>query len=406
MTYCIKLFALSITLVFLCGIYPAMAEPKVKIGGSAELRGWSFDDILGKDYSWTESELYIWAQSDLTDNIHAKINLTYQHYLGRDNPLYIPKLTDLTLTSPFTTRDGVKLWEGYVTFHDLMNSNVSLTFGRTTQMYGTGFVISNNLPVDAVKASFGLGKTDVDLFVYKLVEDLSKISDKNLWGLYSQSKLREQLQIDAYLLYLQDRDATPREKLYTVGTRAVAGIPAVPKLSLNGELAYQNGDQGSVDLRAWGGYLGGLYEFAGTYKPSVYLNYVYLSGDNNPLDNKKDSWNNLAGHVDQDDFGEKGWGRIVDFNNGITNNMKVLWVGASAQPTEKVKSDLDIYDYRYNKKTDNNSKHLGYEVDLRVSYKYTENVAAEVIGAWFNPAKDYNNNQEVYLAKGAIKVNF
>ncbi|MDI6783479.1 MAG: alginate export family protein [bacterium] len=411
MTHNKKIIVFGIILLFWCGIYSVgsaaeTTKPEFNFGGSIESRGWVFDGIADNQYSWAESEIYLWVSADLTEKVFAKLNLTNRHIWGKDDSFTIPSLTDPSLTSaPFTTGEEIQLWEGYLTLREIFNSNVSLTFGRILENYGEGFVISNNLPVDAVKANLVFGKTDLDLFVYKQVENIEDVSDRNLWGLYSQTKWNEALQLDAYLLYLQNRAVTPHQRLYTFGTRAASSIPRLPGLTLKSELAYQTGDEGDTDLTAWGGYVGGAYQFTASYKPAINLAYIYLSGDDNLLDDTDKNWNNLLGHSNQERLGQKAWGRIVDFNNGIKDNMKIFWVGASAQPTEKVKSDIDVYDYRYNKKSDNKSRHLGYEVDLKVAYQYTENVAAEVIGAWFNPTKD-NNNEDVVAAKGAIKVSF
>jgi hypothetical protein len=406
-----KIIVRGIMLVLWCGIYSlSFAEntkPDFKFGGSIESRGRVFDGIADNQYSWAESELYLWATADLTGKVFTKLNLTNHHIWGKNDSFTLPSLTDPSLAgAPFTTGDEIQLWEGYLTLRDIFNSKVSLTFGRILENYGEGFVISNNMPVDAVKANIIFSKTGLDLFVYKQVENIENISDRNLWGLYSKTKWTETLQIDAYMLYLQDRAVTPQQRLYTFGTRASSGITKLPGLTLKGELAYQTGEEGNTDLQAWGGELGGAYQFTVLYKPAIELAYIYLTGDDSLLDDKDEKWNNLLGHSSQERLGQTAWGRIVDFNNGIKDNMKIFWVGASAQPTEKVKSNVDIYDYRYNKKSDNKSKHLGYEVDLKVAYQYTENVAAEVIGAWFNPTKDYNNDEQVIAAKGAIKVSF
>jgi hypothetical protein len=406
-----KIVVLGIILLLGCGIATTSLaidqNQDINYGGSIETRGWLINGITDNQYSWAESEIYLWASADLTDKVFAKINLTNQHIWGKDETFTIPSLSEPTQSlSPLVTGDEIQLWEGYVTLKNIFSSNISLTFGRILENYGEGFVISNNLPVDAVKANLVFGNTDIDLFVYKPVENIEDVSDQNLWGIYSQTKFSESIQLDAYLLYLQDRTATPHQRLYTMGTRANAAFSRLPGLTLKGELAYQTGDEGSTDLQGWGGYAGGAYQFDAQYKPAINLTYIYLSGDDSILDGDNNNWTNLLGHSNQERLGQKAWGRIIDFDNGIKNNMRIFWIGASAQPTEKVKSDVDIYDYRYNKKTDNKSKHLGYEVDLRVAYQYTENVAAEVIGAWFNPTKDYNDNERVYSAKGAIKVSF
>lgn len=406
-----KTVVLGIILLLGCGIFTTSlaieTKPDINFGGSIEARGWLINGIADNQFSWAESEIYLWASADLTEKVFAKINLTNQHIWGKNDSFTIPSLADPTQSSsPFMTGDDIQLWEGYFTLHNIFSSNLSLTFGRILENYGEGFVISNNMPVDAVKANLVFGKTDVDMFVYKQVENVEDISDRNLWGIYSQTKFTESMQLDAYLLYLQDRARSPHQRLYTIGTRATSSIPQLPGLTLKGELAYQTGDEGDTDLQAWAGYLGGAYQFETQYKPAINLTYIYLSGDDNVLDGDNSNWSDLLGHSNQERLGQKAWGRIVDFDNAIKNNMRIFWIGASAQPMEKVKSDVDIYDYRYNKKTDNKSKHLGYEVDLRVAYQYTENVAAEVIGAWFNPTKEYNDNEQVYSAKGAIKVSF
>ncbi|MCX7918779.1 MAG: alginate export family protein [bacterium] len=383
-------------------------RPTIDYGGSIELQGWLFDGLANKQYSWAETELYLWISADLNEKVFTKINLVNQYVWGKDDSFTLPSLTDPSRTiAPFTTGDEFELWEGYLTVKDIFNAPINLTVGRILENYGDGFVISDSLPVDAAKVQVTLGKTLLNAFVYKQVENISDISDRNLWGIYKQTKWTDSFQTDGYLLYLQDRSVTPHQRIYTIGTRANADITAVPGLTLKGELAYQTGDEGDIDFDAWGGYFAGTYQFtAATYKPAISLAYIYLSGDGDATDDENNSWQNLLGHSMQERLGQKAWGRIVDFENGIKENMRIYWIGASAQPTEKVKGDIDIYNYQYNKKQGNKSKNLGYEIDVKVAYQYTENVAAELIGAWFNPTKDYNDDEQVIAAKGAIKVSF
>ncbi|MFB3897007.1 MAG: hypothetical protein ACE14V_11965, partial [bacterium] len=179
---------LGIIIILGSGLYTvSLAEttkPEINYGGSIEIRGWLFSDIADSQYSWAESEIYLWASADLTDRVFAKINLTNQHIWGKDDSFTIPSLTEPTQSmSPFTTNDEIQLWEGYVTFKNIFSSNISLTFGRVLENYGEGFVIADNTPVDEVKANLVFGKTDVDLFIYKQVENIEDVSDRNLWGI-------------------------------------------------------------------------------------------------------------------------------------------------------------------------------------------------------------------------------
>ena len=85
------------------------------------------------------------------------------------------------------------------------------------------------------------------------------------------------------------------------------------------------------------------------------------------------------------------------------------------QPTEKIKADIDLFYYEQPEETVFGPfayDKIGTELDLRVSYKYSENVAAEVIGAYFTPddealsATAGTPGSDTWLLKGALKVSF
>ena len=65
-----------------------------------------------------ESEIYLWATTDLADNVMAKINLKFENDFGT------------APSSDGATEGNVDLWEGYVKLAKMYDSPISLVVGR------------------------------------------------------------------------------------------------------------------------------------------------------------------------------------------------------------------------------------------------------------------------------------
>jgi len=395
---------------------PVFAAENVNMGGSIETRGvWAAPDN-GNDSKYMESEVYLWATADLADNVMTKVNLKYKNDFGTGNG------------SDVATSGDINLWEGYVKLAKMYDSPISVVVGRWMNevngapKYGEGFIIPNNVPVDGVMATWDFDPSYIDFFSWKQAEnDRSLNDDITLYGIYGSTKAVEGMVIDGYLMYGDDQGqsstiltpdgpvtvAGDYQHVWVAGVRAAGAFPKVEGLNVKAEFAYASFDQenSSDDPDGFGGYIGASYTFASDYKPSVRANFYYLD----------DEFAQPLGHVDQDDLGESAYGVIVDADSNLTSNVWFVNVGGTVKPTDKVKVDADFFYYEQPDESViglGSYDKLGMEVDLRVSYQYSENVAAELIGAYFSPDDEElaivrsTPADDTWLLKGGLKVSF
>jgi hypothetical protein len=420
------LAVLAVVLMACTPLYAAMEN--IDIGGDLEFRGWSIFRENAPDTHFAQSEIYLWVAADLADNVMGKVSLTYRNDFGGSGD---PAFRDAD------TNGNINLHEGYLKLSRVWDYPVSVMVGRwmtekpneagitramnrstKIPVYGEGFIINNNNPVDGIRATLDLEPSWIDFLWYKIVENTINANDDiTAYAVYAQTNAVEGHTFDAYALYLDNQGVGPGTLGETgiFGIRADGGFPVVEGLGYKAEIAYSHthitgpGDEPD----GFGGYAGVDYTFPDViYGPSARLNFYWM----------EPNFTQPYGHTDQDDIGEVGYGRIFDNNsqaNTLTNGnaspgsrgFYFVNVGATIKPAEKWALDGDYY--KYNNQQGNS--HLGHEIDVRLSYQYTENVAAELIVSYYiapeNPsgaaaAALLGLNDDAILVKGGIKVSF
>jgi hypothetical protein len=410
-----KLITLAVVAALVLSV-PVFAAENLQFGGSGEFRGIYLFQDSSPDTQFAQSEIYLWASADLADNVMVKINLKYQNNFGT---------TPSGIGTGDVTGGNVRMQEAYLKLGKIWDSQISAVVGRwvaekssegitlaqnrssLVPVYGEGFMIPNNIAYDGIRVTWDSDPTWIDALWYKNSEGVTSANDDNtLYGIYASTKAFENWIFDGYFLYNDNQNGVPGGTIETLilGGRAEGKITAVEGLSYKGELAYTHahvtgpGDEPD----GFGGYAGINYDFANMENnPSARLNFYYL----------EQNFIQPYGHVDQDDLGESGYGRIVDFDSNLTNGGYFFNVGGTIKPAEKWSVDADYYHYN----TIPGNSVFGHELDLRLSYQYSENVAAEVIGGYYvSPgtptglakAISLGLPDDAYLIKGGIKVSF
>jgi len=424
-----KMLILAVIATLALGVYAVAATDSIVWGGSIQGEGvWEYKDEA-PDIHGIQSEIYLWASADLADNVMAKVSLKYENFYGS-----VPTPASY-LTGSGVTPGNIALWEGYVKLGKMYDSPVTLVVGRWVNQkpndqevtsagnrskyvpyYGEGFIINDNGPVDGGKLTYDGDKWWVDLLWNKLTQaaPLTSLNDDNtLYGAYGQYKGIENQAIDAYLLWTDGNDAPAHNQVLTIGARGEGKITPVEGLGYKAELAWTNTHNSgpATDFNGFGGYGGVNYTFTNVqYKPAIRGNFYYLE-------------HNFAtiGHEDQYDLGVSGYGVVIDQGSqlNLTNNgaagaggFYFANLGATIKPMDKVAVDADYY--HYNNAWGNTV--LGHEIDLRLSYQYTENVAAELIGGYYlapgNPTGLAVSSGvlglpgDSFMVKGGLKVTF
>lgn len=242
------------------------------------------------------------------------------------------------------------------------------------------------------------------------------------------------------------------DQVYTVGGRVVNSTVKNLTVDLSG--AFQFGTYNpkydvnagytdtvqhanSAQRRAWGAELIGSYDLSGIemlekYSPMVKGAYVYLSGDTNDRNSSDDSASKKYTGWDPM-YENQTFGHIINAIMGFTN-CQLGGLSFQAKPISDLTAKLDYVAAWFNKRyapgrqiilsgvegarlfTMDKTPFIGQEVDLNLTYDYTEDVQFGLLWGYFMPAKALNqkgsaNAQDTTKANaveviGSMKVTF
>lgn len=215
-------------------------------------------------------------------------------------------------------------------------SSVTVRGGRQNLLYGAQRLIS---PLDwaNIRRTFDGGKlmvatpeNQLDVFAVRPVTVVKDEYDENdddtlFAGVYDTLSLPQVFgkaagtRLELYYLYL-DKDSnatvTTKSETHTVGFR----FSSMPKpWDIDVEADYQFGDFGSGDISAWSVAVEGGYTFAEvTFSPRVFVGFDIASGDDDPTDTDRETFNQLfpLGHAYFGYIDVVGRQNIIDVHPG------------------------------------------------------------------------------------------
>ncbi len=205
----------------------------------------------------------------------------------------------------------------------------------------------------------------VDIIAYKLAEatDPDITADADFAGVYAVIANVADGTLDLYGLY--DRVAAGGTKRGTFGAR-LNGKKST--LSYRFEASYQLGDQAGLDIRAFmlGARVGKSFADG---RGSLTLWYDYLSGDDDPTDNKTKVFDTLF------PTNHKFYGFADLFLNIPVHTaglgLQDLAVKGAVNPRPDVRLALDVHHFRAAKTGALTSGRFGEEIDLTARYAYS-----------------------------------
>lgn len=389
----VKKLMLAIAMLALVAAPAFASVQNVKVSGDLKttsvLRS-NFTDVAysnGKDsQNVILSQVGLNIQADLTDNVSTMIRMTNERLWG------------------ITDGNGVNLDTAYVTMKEMLYSPLTVTVGRQPLAYGNQFLVGKSpvynavkdvndltggINFDAVKAVLSYDPLTVDLFAAKVSEGtstgLNDKDDANLFGINANYKLGDKMNtvVEAYTFAKMDKTAAIAEtkKLYVPGLRLSTN--PIEGLNVQLEGAYQLGNAGANEtIHAYG--LQGMVNYAlpvmKDMKPVLSAGYTYLSGDKDGIGKKTDFQ-----PVYDNQFND----RIFDAMGEADTNVKIAEVAFELTPVQDITTKLTVYNLSSVKKTalTDSSRKIGNEVDLDVSYAYTEDVKFGVSAGLFVPGK-------------------
>jgi hypothetical protein len=242
-------------------------------------------------------------------------------------------------------RDTMDLRMAYVEFGDMEKKPVGFRFGRQELEFGEGRLVGA-LPwantartFDGFHASY-LGKGfRLDGFAARVVRVLpndfnDSIPGNNFYGLYTSFKtLVPRATFEPYFFWRRqsglhtELGAPGTMNFGTYGLRWVGKLPG--GFDYNTDIAGQHGSLGSESIGAWANHwLLGYTVSKARFTPRIFAEYNHASGDKNPTDNKKGTFDQLypTGHDKYGLTDQVGWENMHQVRSGVEFKLTPKWM--------------------------------------------------------------------------------
>jgi len=421
----------------------AFAEVQnVKVSGDLTVTGVSRDQFLLGTAEYDErqssvimSQVRIRIDADLTDNVSTTVRLLNERDWDQEG------------------RDGddtdIDLDLAYVTMKEMLYSPLTVTLGRQELRFGNGFIIgdpdtnrtttnavsglynrdlSMRKAFDAIRATLDYDPLTVDM-VYALVDENAEGGledtgdDEELYGINFGYDVGDDMGTiaEAYLFYYRDANTNASadadggrrtDTIFAPGLR-VSTNP-IDNLNLQAEIAMQLGKDdigGGVhrERKALAGQVMANYALEMDMSPTLGVVYSYFSGDADPADVHVETraWNPM--------FEDQTSGHIINVLYQATN-CHVIDLKGSLEPIEDLTVALNFVSLwldqepaigRYGTSGANiltlngpnatnstpvmtGKRDLGHEVDLALTYDYTEDVQLGLLYGYYVPGSAFD----------------
>jgi hypothetical protein len=355
-------------------------------------------EVVDDDYGYIEQRVRLTTEAEFTDGgVWLKLTFEGRGNWGED-------------------QDGwnTGLVEGNVSFRNIGDSTWSAVLGRQYLHFGRGLLISANeleLEHDAILIIGDYMPWKLSIAGIKSVE--GGANDLNVYLVdLNWAPAESVFSGGGYVILLDDSRVDSDREPIAIGVRG--GYDPSNGLAVWGEFAYETGDNASLNKKAWVLDLGATYVIDTSWNPTVRLNYVYATGDDNPQDGDDEAFDPLFNYT-----------RYGEAYSPDLSNIQIINAGVAIQPSDRTTVRLDWYHYTQNEAammsmanprivdlgvtalTTGANDELGQELDVGVSHNYTDKVTASMIVALFFPGDAYGADADDALEiKGTILVSF
>jgi len=399
--------------------------------------------------AWYQTHTRLRVDADLTDNVVATVRLINERNWGVEN----------TLGGSAVNSNDIDIDLAYITLKELLYSPLTLRIGRQELSDLTDLIVgdvdnntrepvqrvtandlSMNKGFDTIRATLDYAPWTLDLLTSK-IDDSDVEAGTDSEDLYMINAAYDFGQYDAvgetYLAVVNSQERSQQE-IYTLGVKGA--VEPMEGLIVDSELAYQFGDyqkstgsavatKNSRDQEAWAFDINGGYTWEDNqYQPNLHIGYSYRSGEApGTTGGDYEAWD--------PQYENQTKGYIADYllaavNEGVSSNSSIINVGGAIKPLETVTLALEYYHYELDEKlvtsagvtrptganVDNfgstilmdDKKDLGDEIDLVLTYDYTEDVQFGLIYSLFSPGDAFNslNNDDAQQVIGSVSVVF
>jgi hypothetical protein len=280
-------------------------------------------------------------------------------------------------------------------YGELGNAQNTVRVGRQELVFGEQRLIGNLNWVnaarsfDGVHASISRKAFKFDIFAASVVtiqpDAIGKSGYGNaLYGFYgSAPALIPKAVVEPYLFWRQstgvavETGGTGDLHQATIGVRAVGKLPA--GLDYGTEMAVQRGSVASDAVRAWAGHwvAGRTFAQAGG-APRLFAEYNYASGDSNPKDGTRGTFDQLypTGHDKLGLADQVGWRNIEHLRGGVELKPRARWALAGSYHSFWLASATDaLYSASgavvIRSPNGSAGRHVGQELDAQATYAYS-----------------------------------
>ncbi len=238
---------------------------------------------------------------------------------------------------------------------------------------------------DGLRAKYNYDSIDVMPFVFRMPDDSTLYGLGIEWEPAYSGDNRVYFHGSATMeKNILMRDATRGDSLQTYS----AGLDVnLAEVELFGEFAMQRGKQrGDVDFAGWGGTAGLDWQLNGLI---LGVQGDWLSGDNNPADNKnsafQNKWEGTSDTlvVEHEKYGELS--RLLD-GNLIASKVHLEY---ALDPAKSIRVRVIYANYKVDKPAAGRGKDFGQEADLTLGWDYTKNATINLMAGLFKPGDAY-----------------
>lgn len=229
--------------------------------------------------------------------------------------------------------DLFDLRQAYMEMGDTENGTLALRAGRQIFYWGEGRLVADSLwsfpgrSFDAVRGTLRHRGYRLDGFAASVVQINPAVNSgfttpsfgNNIHGLYGGiEKLVPKATIEPYVFWRIGATVTGEDKktgdlnFKTYGFRCVGKLPA--GFDYGTEIAIERGKVADSDFKAWGGHWVLGHTWQAYWKPRLFTEYNYATGDNNPKDNTVQTFDVMypSTHLKWGETDQVGWRNIHD----------------------------------------------------------------------------------------------
>jgi hypothetical protein len=344
----------------------------------------------GDDYTLLRTRLNV--NATITDWLGARVGIQDSRTFGEE-------------ASPTSDEAGVDLHEGYLELRLRSVADVPLMIrvGRQEIRLGAGRLVAERQWSNAGQAFDGLHAVyeaevwQAHAFIMTVKESTGSIDDDRLvTGLHATCNAVEKHTFDAYLYHRRYSDETfTGEKGKTGDLRdATFGLRGIGKqggLDYEGEIAYQVGERGKDDVRAWMAVARVGYTVQDlAWKPRLGVEYDFASGDEDPSDGVYQGFDDL--------FGLRHWFLgIADYTG--RSNLHDVAIQTNVEPVKDFTLQTDFHWFHLAEAKDawrasdlsvmrrdasgKSNPNLALELDFVARYKAAKHFDFQTGAAWF-----------------------